>query len=321
MKIDFSVIIPVYNVEQYIEECINSILPIRKAALEIIIIDDCSPDKSVDIIQKKFRNEDRITIVCLKENKGLSGARNEGIKRAKGEYIIFIDSDDLVEPSALETLCELTLKESPDVTTSGGCISFNDTEDIQKIDSKSFSSSYKLVTGIDYYTSKGARMGKKNVGVMSWLYIYKKNFLCENELWFIEKLLHEDIVFFTQVCLKAGTVLVSPIYFYYYRQRLGSITSLDISKRAPHLVRVLDYLSEIKTQVHHKLFRAYVQYRMNVIVFDLYRERGPDHKELGKKYVKVVTYSFRAFMISILGKYFPELALFLYRIKLKIQKK
>lgn len=98
-----SVIVPVYNVAEYIEECIVSIINQTYRNLQIIVIDDGSTDKSIDICQKYAKNDSRIEMVC-QENQGVSVARNTGLAHAKGEFVTFIDSDDYVDSDYIETL-------------------------------------------------------------------------------------------------------------------------------------------------------------------------------------------------------------------------
>lgn len=99
--IDLSVIVPVYNVENYVTHTLESLVGIKDIALEIVVVDDGSPDKSMTIVREFAQADDRIKIV-VQENAGLGAARNRGVAESKGRYIAFIDSDDLVEPNALE---------------------------------------------------------------------------------------------------------------------------------------------------------------------------------------------------------------------------
>ena len=100
-----SIIIPVYNVAPYVEECIQSVLRQDYKNLEIIIIDDCGTDNSMELVEELVKNSSR-DIVILKHdyNKGLSAARNTGIRRATGDYIFFLDSDDFIESYCISVL-------------------------------------------------------------------------------------------------------------------------------------------------------------------------------------------------------------------------
>ena len=103
-KLKLSIILPVYNVEKYISECLKSIIPQLGEKTELIIVDDRSPDMSIDICEKITEGVPNIYIKKRSENGGLSAARNTGIEVAKGEYVWFVDSDDYIENNAVSIL-------------------------------------------------------------------------------------------------------------------------------------------------------------------------------------------------------------------------
>lgn len=113
-----SIIVPVYNVEQYLPRCIESLICQTYHNIEIILIDDGSPDKSGEICDEYARHDKRI-VVIHKENGGLSDARNRGLDIAKGDYIMFVDSDDWIEENSCETLCQLVLEYDADIVVFG----------------------------------------------------------------------------------------------------------------------------------------------------------------------------------------------------------
>ena len=113
-----SVIVPIYKVEEYLRECVDSIINQTYKNLEIILVDDGSPDKCGEICDEYARNDSRIT-VYHKENGGLSDARNYGIDRCNGEYITFVDSDDVLKSNFVETLMGLIEEYDADVAVSG----------------------------------------------------------------------------------------------------------------------------------------------------------------------------------------------------------
>ena len=113
-----SVIIPVYNVEPYIEKCLNSLQSQTLKELEFIFVDDKSPDRSISIIEEASKNDDRIIILCNEENMGPGPSRNRGIEIAKGEFLSFLDSDDYIAPNYYETLCKLAIEKNADVVKS-----------------------------------------------------------------------------------------------------------------------------------------------------------------------------------------------------------
>lgn len=104
MAITISVVIPVFNTEKYLKKCIDSIINQTIKDIEVICVNDCSTDNSLEILKNFAKKDTRIKIIDLKENKGVSNARNLGIDQSKGQYIVFVDDDDWVSPNYLENL-------------------------------------------------------------------------------------------------------------------------------------------------------------------------------------------------------------------------
>lgn len=115
----FSVIMPVFNVEKYVSQAIESVLNQTFSDFELIIVNDCSPDRSLAICQKYAENDKRITIISLPENGGLSNARNVGMRAMKGHYRLFLDSDDWWDKDLLHTVAAAIKKDEPDVVFFG----------------------------------------------------------------------------------------------------------------------------------------------------------------------------------------------------------
>ncbi|MBQ6888485.1 MAG: glycosyltransferase family 2 protein, partial [Lachnospiraceae bacterium] len=108
----FSIVIPVWNVEKYIEECLDSVLSQTVKEIEVICVDDCSEDNSLAILHRYAEEDERVKVIELKKNMSSSIARKRGVEAAKGKYIMFADADDKIENNCFETLQEL-LKEHP----------------------------------------------------------------------------------------------------------------------------------------------------------------------------------------------------------------
>lgn len=109
MKMKVSIIIPVYNVSKYIERCLKSVLGQTWKDLEIILVDDCTPDDSMDIVRGILETSSRsdiVTILKHEKNRGLSAARNTGIRQATGNYLYFLDSDDYLPANGIELLAD-----------------------------------------------------------------------------------------------------------------------------------------------------------------------------------------------------------------------
>ena len=117
MKPFFSIIIPVYNVAPYLRECLDSILQQRCDGVEIIAVNDCSPDGSLEILKEYEQNNENVKVLNFVENKGVSAARNAGLEECSGEWVLFMDSDDALVPGALCTIKKSIDSEQCDIVT------------------------------------------------------------------------------------------------------------------------------------------------------------------------------------------------------------
>ncbi len=223
LKIKLSIIIPVYNVEKYLEKCLNSICELN-ISNEIIIVNDGSTDKSLKIAEEFKRNHknENITIVT-QENKGLSEARNTGLKLALGEYVSFIDSDDYVDKLEYETIINKSIEDSLDIGIGRyKKIIFKNDSLICLTDFNKDRQEHDIMSGKDYFY----KLYNNNMyGPEVWDDIFRREFLIENNIYFKKNRIHEDEIFTIEVMLKAKQVKYYNIYFYNYVQRNDSIMS------------------------------------------------------------------------------------------------
>ncbi|MDG0811835.1 glycosyltransferase [Cohnella rhizosphaerae] len=150
---DLSIIIPVYNVEEYLQECLDSIYKIKEINKEVIIINDGSTDSSQTIIDKYLEKYPLDTKVIIQENQGLSGARNSGLNVAEGEYVTFIDSDDFIIPQKYVELFNLGVNCNLDIIVGGFKYKFKDniytTKSIETRKNKLIP--LGITTGLDFF--------------------------------------------------------------------------------------------------------------------------------------------------------------------------
>ena len=132
----FSVIVPVYGVEKYLDECVESVLAQTYGDFELILVDDCSPDSCPAMCDEWAKKDSRIRVIHKPVNEGLGFARNTGIDAAQGEYILFLDSDDYIHVDTLK-LCEENLRDSKDVLVFGMELRYEDAAGNAKSDSES----------------------------------------------------------------------------------------------------------------------------------------------------------------------------------------
>ena len=215
----FSIIVPVYKVEQYLDKCVRSLINQTYGKIEIILVDDGSPDRCPELCDKYAKIDQRICVIH-KENGGLSDARNKGIEIASGEYILFVDSDDYIETDTCEKFVKYA-KEGYDVLIGDAII------EGANIDLKHIEPLRKITSGQEYL--KEAFLAGK-APMATWLNVYNRNFLLRNELFFKCGILHEDEQFTPRALLKADSVVCTGITFYHYMIREGSITT-KVDKR------------------------------------------------------------------------------------------
>lgn len=233
----YSIIIPVYNVEKYLHECLNSVLnQTYPGDYEVICVNDGSTDSSLNILHE-YRNKIDNFILIDQKNKGLSEARNAGIKVATGEYLFFLDSDDWIELNSLEVLSNNINGE--DFIDFNGRRYFED--GTQEEPDKGITESN--LTGWEYY-NKYALVSRRFHFVCAVKRIYKREFLLRNNLLFEPGIYHEDNLFTPIACYYANEIKVIPDILYVYRIRKGSITQKPTKKNIFDIIRAANKLSD-----------------------------------------------------------------------------
>ena len=248
----FSIVVPVYNVEQYLEQCLESLQVQDFDNFEIICVNDGSTDRSREILTEWESKIPQMRVID-RENGGLSAARNTGLKAATGNYLVFVDSDDWVEPTMLSTLAESIGNE--DIA----CFA------CQRTDNEATDSLPKEQTsGWEYYNHH-ALEHREIPFVCVWQRCYRRQFLLDNSLWFREGILHEDNEFTPRACYKAKSVIVIPEVLYNYRVRPNSIMTTRGMKSKESLILIGNELSELffhereidKTTAYRALTQCY----------------------------------------------------------------
>jgi len=219
-----SVIVPVYNVEKYLKECLNSLTNQTLKQIEIVCVNDGSPDNSLGIIEDYAQKDNRITVVSRK-NGGLSAARNSGIENAKGKYIYFLDSDDFITENALEKLYTLSEKENLDILYFG-VENYFENEELKKHDIKE-DTYYVRKQYFDIAVSGDVlfeRFLAEDMFICCVPFQFiRKDFLVESGITFKEGMLHEDELFSPQLILEAERTMVIEDKLYMRRIREDSI--------------------------------------------------------------------------------------------------
>lgn len=210
-----SIIIPAYNMEKYLENCVKSVLNQTYSDIEIIIIDDGSIDNTCKI-EESLSNADKRVKIIRQRNKGVSMARNAGIEEAKGEYIAFVDADDEIEPEYIETLV-LGISKSELATI---CYSS------QKDDFNNSNISRDYNVSSKYMLSK--IYSEREVDGYVWNKLFKSNIIHANNIRFPEDItIWEDMYFVIRYLMCISNVNINTKILYYYRYRDGSAVNSD----------------------------------------------------------------------------------------------
>lgn len=248
-----SVIVPVYNVEKYLSICIKSIIGQTYSNLQIILIDDGSPDKSADICDDWSKKDSRITVIH-KKNGGLSDARNVGIAHAKGDYVCFVDSDDILAPDYISSLYNAIIKFNVKLSV---C-------DIQCFRDNEINKFVVKEHNIHVFTSEQALAdiihGGKEIRAIACNKMYGKEIL-QNEC-FVYGKHHEDEFFTYRIIDKTEKIAYVDAPLYFYRQHEGSIMSTFTIKRLDALEAYLERMQLLK----EKYPRLYVEDKISFCI-------------------------------------------------------
>ncbi len=216
-----SVIIPVYNVENYLRKCLDSLVNQTLKDIEIIVVNDGSPDNSQTIIDEYVKKYPKKVVSVIQENGGQGAARNTGLLHATGEYIGYVDSDDYVEKNMYEELYKKAKEENADIVICGNNI---------------VKENYELLT--KEAVDKEFLLGKMAV----WNKIYKKSIIVDNKISFRSKVWYEDLDFSMKVYLSSNKISIVDKPLYNYLLREGSTMNNNNIERNLELIESFDSL-------------------------------------------------------------------------------
>lgn len=255
-EILLSIVIPAYNAEPYLKKCVDSCL-LQKGSIpnyEIIIVNDGSTDGTQGIIDNYINanlnvneNDNNPKVSFIRQpNGGLSKARNEGLKIAKGEYVWFVDSDDWIAENALAVLNKIINDNNhPDVITFRGC---DWREGTMNLRSSAFLADANEQSGMDLLRAMGTKYWNPCVP----FYCMKRQILIDNSLHFMEGVIHEDSEFTPRMLYIAKTAYVSSEVLYYVYQNPVSLNRKKNPEKAFHTLRVIGSLSSFCSGISNK---------------------------------------------------------------------
>lgn len=319
-QILISVIVPVYNVNKYIEKCVSSLINQTYKCLEIILVDDGSTDGSAEICDEIKKRDDRI-VVLHKTNGGLSDARNYGVDYSHGELLSFIDGDDYIAPNMYEVMLQRMIDDESEICI---CNYMKVDENGKKIDEEysNFEIEDSLISGKDMI--KGLESSSVVYFVVAWNKLYRKN-LFDNIRYPVGKV-HEDEYVAHIIAHNAEKVSCLSEAFYFYVQRKGSITYSGTCKTRRNKMQAyierFDYVEPKYSDLRNELIWLLADYISNLVIEQLcssdevfYREGINEFKKRFRCIIKEgffeISVSTR-FIKCILFYFFPQ---FYYIVK------
>ena len=238
-----SVIVPIYNVEKYLEKCINSLLSQTLEDIQIILVNDGSKDNSGNIAREYEKNNKNRIIYVEKENGGLSDARNYGLKYATGDFVAFLDSDDYIEKNAYEEMYNKAIEENADYVECDFIWEFPNKIRVDK-----------------QYPYKNKKEMLSFVRVVAWNKLIKRQLITDNNLEFPKGLRYEDVEFTYKLIPFVNKFAYVDKPFIHYVQREGSIANVQ-NERTAEIFTVLDNVIEFykKNNIYEK-YRDELEY-------------------------------------------------------------
>ncbi len=212
----YSFIVPVYGVEQYLDGCVKSILAQSFSDFEVILVDDVSPDRCPEMCDEWAKKDPRIRVIHKEQNGGLGFARNTGMEKAQGQYLLFLDSDDSVAPDLLE-VCDKALKEDPDILVFGLEYVYEDKNGNVTLREKATPGAFWAKSPKEI-ASLFTELNRKRAFPYAWNKIYRREFLLQCGTLFEKTKLIEDFLFNIDLFGKASVIGTVDRAFYYYRK-------------------------------------------------------------------------------------------------------
>jgi len=248
-----SIITPFFKSESYIEDCIKSLLNQDLEDVQYIFVNDGSPDKAEDIVRRYARDDDRF-LILKKENGGQSSARNLGMKYAKGDYILYVDSDDYLEPNVLGTMVKTAKDNRLDILRAVICDVFEGKkEQIDELDAPG-----TVMSGRE-------RLSHNKLSYSLCANMYRREFLIDNNITFLEGVFHEDMDYVPRTFYYAKRVMDIDLFFYDYVTRDGSTTNCYNAKRIEDVYMVAETVSifvdeKVDEDIYEAFFREYLAF-------------------------------------------------------------
>lgn len=260
-----SIIVPVYNVENYIKECLDSLIGQSMKEIEIILVDDGSTDFSGMICEQYAKNDSRIKVIHQK-NTGQSAARNRGMNIATGKYIMFVDSDDYIARNACEVLFQTAEKNTVEVIAAD---LLNEKEQIMTTDFRKIKSENIVINGNEFVKEK---IITTTYDIVLVLYFISRSFIDRVHLRFKEGLFYEDQLWTMQLLSQTKSIIKIRYPFYFYRMdRSGSTTNKMYLKKGTDAATICNCMSNYLNSIEENDYKRYYHTILLMSVFQFVR--------------------------------------------------
>jgi len=293
MSIKVSIIVPVYNSEKYLKKCLDSLVNQSLEEIEIILINDCSTDDSLSILNSyKEQYPDKVIVKNLTENRGPGGTRNLGIQAAKGEYIGFVDSDDDVSYEMFEKLFKIAKRANYDMVD---CAFYDEALN------KNVKTTPKEALG--ELNSEKRKLIIINSGYM-WNKIIKRDIIISNSIRFREKTAYEDLEFIPLVILFCKKICATNMVLYNYRLNDSSITrkyntkvhiyeKMDSTRALVEKFKEVNAYDDYREEITSRVYNIYVNIIQTTIALEKTKNVNVQlFKELHDFFFEVVDYDY-----------------------------
>lgn len=252
-----SIIIPIYNVESYLDKCLTSVVQQTFDDIEIICVDDASTDKSGEILKKYAQSDKRIKILKHSQNLGQSMARNNGLHFSSGEYVLFVDADDILNPNAVHILYEQAVKDDLDIIMYSAHCAVADDCNETNINEMSYvwKGEYSdIYSGMEFFSM--ALKNHENIGQI-WNCMFRRELIQDNTIEFFPGIIYEDNLFFLQTMFFAKRVKCISNILYCYNVRPNStmrkpITSYNLKSMVVLYCELLRFFKDKKFTMPHQ---------------------------------------------------------------------
>lgn len=276
-----SLIVAAYNIEDYIERCVKSLINQTFTDIEIVIVNDGSTDGTLDKIKRVIKNDNRVKLIN-KKNEGVVAARKTGFINSTGEYILFIDGDDWLDVNTCQICNEKLIEDNYDILYYGYYMAYDNGKNIRVDVKEEILKDKQFLRELLLVNIKGCM----------WTKVIRRSYLIKNNIDFPKGIIYgEDLAMSVDIaCYKPKVVTINEPFYYYY-QREDSITNSKLTNQGFHIIKALDYGKEC--MVRKNLFEEFMEEYNYLVYRNLFysfitcnNELSDIHKELYCNWIK-----------------------------------